>query len=224
MAYEPVAPFASMYMYDATQTITIDAVDQYHAVIGFSTGSHMSGWTFTASSTGAITDTANNGGTLRCTDVAHGLTTGQYISLTGMGDAAHVGSTAVTVIGADTFDCDDITYNSDGDTGNWQRGSSLTADTNSDGHYYLSWAASIQSAANNKNFKFELVKNNTDLDEFAAERKMAIQDDLGSIASGGIVEVTAGDVIWLQVEGTTDATNLVIEHANVHLYRIAPQG
>lgn len=210
--------YGGMYMYDATQVISIDAVDQYHALIGFSVCSDILGMTFTASATGAITDTANNGGTLRCTDVGHNLTTGQYVALTGMGDASHVGSTRVTVIDVDTFDCDDISYSSDDDTGSWQRGSYITVDN--DGVYSVSFSASILSAGNNKNYKIEVVKNNTDLDEIAVERKIAVANDLGALSSSGIVSASAGDVFWLQTKCTTDDTNVTIEHANLNIVRI----
>lgn len=210
----------SMYMYEATKTITINATDEYHGVEGFGAGTQISGTTFLASANGVITSTANNGGVLRCTDAGHGLTTGQYIALNGMGDALHVGTTRVTVIDASTFDCDDIAYNSAADTGFWQRGSSISIDSGFGGTYVITFSMSILSVANNKNYKFEMVKNTTDLDEFAAERKIAIQNDLGNMGASGIVSLAAGDVIWQKVENRTDSSNLVIEHANVHMFKL----
>jgi hypothetical protein len=209
-----------MFAYEASELITIDAANQYQGVTGLAEGTCDGAASFLASATGAITDTANNGGTLRCTDVGHGLTTGQYIALHGMGDAAHVGVTGVTVIDVDTFDCDDITYNSASDTGNWSRGSSMTVVSGAGGTYMLTFSASVTSAGTLKNYKFELVKNTTSLDEFAAESKVAVGGDLEPITCGGAVHLTAGDVIWLQVMGTTDASNLTIEHANVHMVRV----
>ena len=218
MAYKSKTD-GSMYVYDSAVATSIDAVDQYHAVQVFGTGTLLNGITFTAGTNGAITDTADNGGTLRCTDASHGLATGQYVTLTGMGDAAHVGSTAVTVIDANTFDCDDISHNSDNDTGNWQRGASLTVDTGHGGDFHCVFSMSFTSAGNNKNYKFELVKNTTDLDEFAAEEKVQTANDLGNASAQGTVVLNGGDVLWLQVENTTDATNLTITHGNVHLMK-----
>ena len=209
-----------MEMYDAAALQTIDVKEQYHAVQGFSEGVHVDGFTFLASANGAITDTANNGGVLRCTDVGHGLTTGQYITQTGMGDVLHVGSTRVTVITADLYDCDDIAYNSIGDTGNWQRGSSLTLLAGYEGLYLLTTTCSWTSAGNNKNYKFELVKNNIDLDEIVFEERVGVAADLQSAAAGGHETLAVGDAIWTQVEGTTDATNLTLKHANMHLTRV----
>jgi hypothetical protein len=68
-----------------------------------------------------VTDTADNGGQLQCTSVAHGLATGDTVVLSDMGDSAHDGSTVVTVDDANTFTCDDIAYNSDDDTGTWTK-------------------------------------------------------------------------------------------------------
>lgn len=216
----PAPAVGSMYIYDSAIAIVINVVDEYHGVKGFSVGGANNGMTYLASATGAITNTADNGsGKLRCTDVAHGLLTGQYVTLTGMGDTAHNGVTRVTKIDADTFDCDDISFNSGADTGTWDRGSSLTVDTDKGGTYSVSFSCSLLSAGTNKTYKFECYKNTTPLDEFAAERKIAVASDLGNLASSGAVVLVPGDTIWLAVKNTIDATNLTIKHANVHALR-----
>jgi hypothetical protein len=209
-----------MYLYDASAVQTINAVNQYHGVIGFSEGSCTDGTTFLASSTGAITNTANNGGVLRCTDATHGLTTGQYVTLNGMGDSAHVGTTRVTVIDTDTFDCDNITYNSAADTGSWQRGSSITVNTGYQGNYDVSLTTSYLSAGALKDYKFEIVKNATHIDEIAFERKIGTASDLGSASAGGILSLAAGDTVWIVIEGTSDTTNATLVHANMHFSKI----
>lgn len=210
----------SMFMYEATEEIVIDTVGEYQAVTGFSVGENNTGFTFLESATGVITDTETSGGLLRCTDVGHGLSTGQYISLHGMGDVVHSDHTRVTVITEDVFDCDNISYNSDDDTGNWTRGSSLTVDAGGDGFYTPRFGGSIFCDGSNKNYRIELAKNLVHLDEFVAERKISIQNDLGQIANGGPVYLVVGDVVWMQVKGTTDNTDITFEHANVSLTRI----
>jgi hypothetical protein len=209
-----------MYVYDSAVAIVIHAVDQYHAVGGLGLDGCNSGITFLASASGNVTDTADNGGVLRCESVAHGLTTGNYLSLVGMGDGAHVGFTRVSVVDVDTFDCDNIVYSSSGDTGFWDRGSSLTVDQGKGGLYNVAFSASVLSAGNNKNYKFELMRDTTELNEFAAERRINVAGDLGSISAAGLVGLTGGDTVWLVVENTTDATNLTLKHANVHMFRI----
>jgi hypothetical protein len=214
--------YGGMFLYNTPTTVAIDTGQQYHAVGVFATSTEMFGVTFGASGTGAIADTANNGGVLRCTDVGHGLATGDYVCLHGMGDAAHVGTTRVTWVDVDTFDCDDIAYNSIDDTGNWSRGDSLTIDAGSEGIYLISWAASVSSPdAANKIFKLEVCKNTTDLDEFVAEQKIAIQNDLGSLGASGIVTLAAGDKVWLKVKNTeVDTSDISFKHVTLHISRI----
>jgi len=211
---------AGMYMYEANQTIALDVVDTYQAVIGFSEAAVNTGFTYLASATGAITNTEDNGGVLRCTDAGHGLTTGQYIAVHGMGDTAHDGQTRVTAISVDVFDCDDIAYSSDSDTGNWSRGSSLTVDSGGAGNYRLAFSASMRAETNNNVFKVELFKNATGLDEFAILRKISTGADVGNAASSGLVALSEGDTIWMAVENTTDATDIILDYANVNAVRI----
>jgi len=210
----------SLYLYEANQTITINTVAEYHGVVGLLEGSANGGATiYKAGLTGSITSTANNGGVLRCTDVAHGLDEGDYISLNGMGDAAHNGITRVTKIDDDTFDCDDIAYSSSSDTGSWQRGASLKIAPGYGGYYTGGFSITARSSVASKNFKFEVYKNTTAFDEFAWERLFG-NTGWGVGASGGVGLLMAGDVIWLAVENTTDTQNCIINHANLHLVKV----
>ena len=208
-----------MYMYDDTELITVSTADAYHAVTGFSECSFCDGATFLASATGSITDTADNSGVLRCTDATHGLSTGQYITLNGMGDVAHNGVTRVTVIDENTFDCDDIAYSSDDDTGSWQRGSSLTIEEGHGGIYTGGFSVTASAAAANKDFKFEVYGNITPYDEFAVESVFP-NTTSNNVSSGGIGLLEAGTVMWLAVENKTDTANITIIHANLHLVKL----
>jgi len=211
----------NMYMYDAAQLITIDAANQYHALTGFSAGATVdSGLVFSASLTGSITNTADGSPELRCTSVSHGLSTGMYVTLTGMGDAAHVGVTRVTVVTPDVFDCDDIAYNSVSDTGTWTKGSAFTVQSGHGGVYLTHFTASISSAGANKDYKIEVYKNAVAVDEIATERNLATATDLGVVFASGPVLLSGGDVIWLATNNTTDSTNLTIQHANLNVHRV----
>lgn len=208
---------ASMYMYEASQLVTINTANVYHAVTGFSAGGVNSAATFTASATGSITDTADNGsGVLRCTDAGHGLTSGQYITLNGMGDAAHNGITGVTVIDENTFDADDIAYSSDDDTGEWQRGSSLTIKSGFGGSFGGGFSITGAAASTNKNFKFEIYGNTTAFDEFAVEALFP-NSNYNNVGSNGIGNIPAGTVMWMAVKNTTDMADITIEHANLSM-------
>ena len=214
--------YGGMFLYDSVTAITITAGQQYHAVNLFGVSALVNGLTYGSGSSGAITDTADNGGVLRCTDATHGLTTGDYVCLHNMADAAHVGITQVTVIDPNTFDCDDITYNSDSDTGNWTMGDYLEVDAGSEGLYQVAWGASALSPdASNKTFKIELCVNTTEKDEIARERKIAIQNDIGVLGGTGLIQLVSGDRIYMIVQNTeADTSDISFKHANMSIFRI----
>jgi hypothetical protein len=207
---------AGIYIYAGSQTITINTTGVYHAVIGLLESSIDGAATYKASLVGAITDTANNGGVLRCTDATHGLDEGDYVTLNGMGDALHNGVTRVSVIDVNTFDCDNITYNSASDTGSWQRGTSLKINAGNGGIYDGAFSVTARSAVASKNFKFELYLNEVPFDEFAWERLFG-NTGYGVGASGGVGLLKNGDVLWMAVENTTDTQDVIIRHANLHI-------
>jgi len=207
---------SSMYLYEASATQTINTTNVYHAITGLLEGSVNGATSYKASLSGSISLTANNGGVLRCTDVGHGLDTGDYITLNGMGDAAHNGITRVTVIDTDVFDCDDIAYSSSADTGSWQRGASMTINYGYGGIYNISFSITGSVGAANKNIKVEAYKNITPLDEFAIERLFG-NTGYGNAGSTGVALLTSGDVLWLASENTTDAADWTIRHANINI-------
>ncbi len=84
----------------------------------------------------------------------------------------------------------------------------------------ITYSLSVTAAGNNKNLKIEMVQNTTGLDEFVCERKIAIQNDLGSMGSSGVVSLAVGDTIWMKAENTTDSVNFNIKHANVHIFKL----
>lgn len=208
-----------LFLYDSAVEQVISTTDLYHAVIGMGPNSCTEGVTYITSLSGAITSTANNGGVLRVTDATHGLDTGNFVTLVGMGDALHNGVTAVTVIDPNTFDCDDIVYNSDADTGIWHRGDGIVIDAKHDNRVGIDWSASFTSDGNLKNYQLECFQNTTELNEFVGERKVGTGGDLGNASAGGIVDLVAGDVLWFAIKCTNDTTTATIKHCNVHLHR-----
>lgn len=208
-----------LFLYDSSVLQTISAANTYHAVTGMGENSCTEGVTYIDSLVGVVTSTADNGGILRCTDVGHGLDTGNYLTLVGMGNSSHDGVTRVTVVDLDTFDCDDISYSSSGDSGNWRRGSAIVISENYQNRLGLDWSASFTASSNNKNFQIECFKNTTELNEIVAERKVGTGGDLGNASSGGIVDVSSGDVVWFAIKNTTDTTDCTIKHCNLHIHR-----
>lgn len=209
-----------MYIYENTTATTIDAVDEYHMVTDFVTG-EVSGFTFNAgagrSSVSAFADYSGTvAGTVQCTtSAAHGLTTGDYVSITGTTN--YNGIFEVTVIDTTNFYFTD-TWVADDATGAVVGGSYLEKTAGNPEHYKVMFSTTAYSAANAKEFKFELVKNATMLDNTAVQRNFETTDK-GVMSSQGLVELTAGDRISLLVEGITDDTNLTVYHSNVSLMK-----
>jgi len=214
-----MSAYGAMFDKNNAVATTINTASEYHALENQGTGL-CSGFAFDAGSNGAITDTADNGGVLRCTDVAHGLATGDMITLNGMGDAAHNGITAVTVIGVDTFDCDNIVYNSIEDTGSWQQGSSLTVGTGGAGIYMISWGASGSAAVSAKEYHFECFQNIVAIDGTHKPRTFT-GTTIGNFGSpAALVSLAESDIVWCGVENVTDTTNLTIADFNLSLVKL----
>jgi len=213
--------YAEMYIYEGGTATTIGIVNIYHLIQNFSTGL-VNNWTFDAGSNGAISAFADYGGTVagtvKATDAAHGLITGEVVTISGTTN--YNGVFVVTKVDDDNFYFTD-TWVADDATGNWYQGSSLKAGTGSAGLYGLLWNASFTSAGNNKVYQLELFQNATEIDKSAAEHKIATGTDIQAMASPmRLVQIADGDYITLAVECITDATNLTMVHAGVSLVRL----
>ena len=216
--------YGEMYMYEATQGVTIETTDKYHAVFGFQTGT-VNGFTFDAGrevDANISTEANPSASVLRITtSAAHNLTTGDIVSQGNMNDLLHDGITAVTVVDATNYDCDDINYvaGAGASAGVINEGSYLQASAGAAGDYIISMSVSGQSVGTGKTFKWEMNKNATPLDNIVVERKHG-NTDIGSMASSGITTVAAGDRIFMSCKNTTDATDFTMEHANINIRRL----
>lgn len=216
--------YGEMYMYEATQAVTINTTDVYHAVYGFSQGA-LGGFTFNAGRNVDANISAESnpaGATLRITtSAAHGLSTGDIVSQSNMNDAGHDGVTAVTVVDVTNYDCDDIAYvaGAGASAGVVDEGSYLEAADDSEGTYIIHMSISGQAAGTNKVFKWEVNKNASAIDTVVGEREYTTTN-IGNVASTGIVTVAAGDRLWLSGKNKTDATDFTIEHANINLHKL----
>jgi hypothetical protein len=208
-----------LYIHNASQVITINAQNQYHGIPGFAENGCNIGTTIVSFLSGAITNTANNGGVLRCTDTSHGLTTGNYIFLNDMGDGAHVGCTRVTVVDTDTFDCDHITYNSSSDTGYWQRSSGIKIGIGGGGMFDVKYSFSFSGASGNVDFIVEIYVNETLEETVASARKIGIADDTGNQGSGNLVRLTSGDVVHMAIKNITTSANATLKYGGFSLSR-----
>ena len=212
--------YGEMYMYENTTAETVNTNNVYKAVRNFSTGV-VSGFTFSAGSTGPIASVADYSGTVAgtvlVTDVAHGLVTGNIVTIGGTTD--YNGTFSITKVTNDTFYITETYVNSQ--TGNWYKPSSLTANTGSAGTYRLSFNITADSAAAGETYKMEANKNVTALDNIASERNFSTGADYGQLTASGLVTLADGDVVWLSFKQSSPGTDsLTIRHANINLIRI----
>lgn len=212
--------YAEMYVYENAIATVIGTQNVYHAIAGSGlvTGL-LSGFTFVQGLNGTIASVADyNGtvaGTVLITDVAHGLTTGDIVTIHSTTD--YNGTFSITKVTNDTFYITE-TYTSS-QTGDWSMGAYLRCSTGSDGIYKISMSNTALSAVSNETFKFELNKNTTMLDNTAASRKFGTNGDYGSLGSTGLVSLVAGDRIWLSVRNETSGANITVRHCNINITR-----
>lgn len=215
-----VAPlYGEMYDYDNTDATVIAIANQYHAIATPLTGA-VSGWTYQAGLTGTIASAATSdvGTTTTFTDVAHGLLTGEYITIVNTGVAAYNSNFLVTKLTDDTFK---VTVAFDSDvTGSWQRGANLKAGAGSAGTYTLRWNITADAVAGTPEMKVEPVINVTHQDKAASQRNFSTGDDWGQLTGGCIVTVAAGDIIYFQVKNLDDDNDMLIKHMNLTLTKL----
>jgi hypothetical protein len=212
----PTPAYGEMYSYENTAATTIGTQNVYHAVYHFGEGT-LNGVTFTSGIEGTIASVADYSGTIAgtvlVTDVAHGLTTGDIITI-------HVttnynGTYAITKVTNDTFYITKAFVATN--TGDWAMGSYLTCAVAGD--YKITMSNTAFAASSNTLFKFEVNKNVTALDNIAASRKFA-SSDYGSMASSGIATLAVNDRIWLSVRNETSTTNITVRHSNINIHKL----
>ncbi len=207
-----------MYMDTNGTATTITDANKTVAIEGFSS-SHLVDLTFVSSSNGVITDTANNGGALRITDEGHGLSTGDIVTINGLFTASQNGTTAITKITNDVFDCNNLSYATIDETGTWQMGSYLLIPTGGDGSYLVSMSSSATPDGANKTYLIQLCINITAQVDVKVERKFSATD-IGSLSMSGFITVAAANRVWISVTGLTDGTDVTFKHINLIMHRI----
>ena len=87
------------------------------------------------------------------------------------------------------------------------------------GNYQAGWNISSLSATANKNFEVAFSVNDTIQNDTLIERRYS-STDVGASSGGGVLNLSAGDVIKLEVKGLTDATNFQVKHGNVQVHKL----
>jgi hypothetical protein len=210
------ALYGEMYKYEDTTAAVIGTQDTYHAVVNFTQGS-QNGVTYVAGAEGSFTAVADYSGTVAgtvlITDVGHGLSTGDILTI--HNTTNYNGVFEITVVDPDSYYITD-TYVAT-ETGDWAAGDYLRCDVA--GVYMATFHATAFAAAANTQFKFELFKNTTELNNIAASR-MFSSTDYGSISGHGVVTLAVGDRVWFAVMNRTSSTDITVRHANVTINRL----
>ncbi len=200
-------------------TITDGGAGKKPVAMELGAGDHLKDFTFVGGANGAITDTANNSGTLRITDVAHGLTTGDIVTVNGLATASQNGLTTITRIDDDTFDCQNLSFATIDETGTWQMGAYLLTPTGGAGDYRIQMSSSVLSSSANKTFTMQGMVNRDEDDGLFAEVRLA-SADVSNMSFGGIHTLATADRIWICINGLTDGTNITLKHFNLSINRI----
>ena len=212
--------YGAMYMYESAGTAVIQITDQYYAVFGVFSAGHLSGFTFNAGQAGAISATSTDAGSVvGLTSAGHSLVAGDYIAINGT--ASYNGNHEIDSVNGNDFYITET--NSEADEGgadsDFQEGDYLLASAGSEGLYLLNASMTISAAAAAKEFKFECVKNTTDLDRMAFNITPAGSNH-ASGAGNALVDIVAGDRIWLKFENQDDAQDLEYQNGNIVLTKL----
>jgi len=215
----PDANYGEFKIAENATATEIRGTGEYQAITANAVTGLLNGFTFDAGLLGEIASIATDAGGILVTDVGHGLSAGNIITINGCatgGNEAYNGIFEVlTVPSTSTFTVG-ATYNAD-DTGYWQKGASLTC--NATGVYGGSWASTGIAATNGHVFDFCPVVNTT-IAEAACARRTFSNADYGSFSGTEIVSLTAGDIITFVARNNSASGNITIRGLDLNLHRL----
>ena len=176
---KPTPAYGEMYFYTASAgaptSLAIQITAQYHGVALTASGTTVSGWTYKAGTMGVVSAVADNSGTspntiLVTTAAPHNLAIGDYVCQVGFTTrTTYQGKYKVLTTPLTTTYTVARAFQTSTDTGWFQRAWSLRANTGSAGLYRVSFTLSAQAASSIIDFRFEINKNATDLDNIAGQ-------------------------------------------------------
>ena len=217
-------PHGEVYIYGNSTPTAIYVADTYHFIQGLLADDHTRDFTFDAGHEGVLSNTAviDVGlGLVRFTSASTIPDAGDIVNI--VGSTNYDGTYEVAISGIGTFDvvATYVAETPDPDSVYFQVPDSLIADENTSGDFRFGFSTSMfLPDSSNEVIKFELTLNEVHLDESAAERKIATQNDIGCMSSGGIVTVVPGDRLCLQVKNITAAENITLKHANFNITKL----
>ena len=213
----PTMQYAEMYFNGNSTAMVLETASTPVGVRQIETGL-LDGWTFDAGSTGGITAYADYDGTVagttKVTDAAHGLATGDVISI--RGTTNYNGVYAVTVIGDDDFYIVEA-YVADDGASDWDQASSLIAGSAAAGKYDLSYDLTFLEATGGSTITFVPYVGVT---AFVTGKSEEVGETTINTTPGGcILTVAAGDVVFLTAS-SSGTNNITISEGNIRLKKL----
>jgi hypothetical protein len=205
--------FGEMSIHANTNAFTIDDADEYHLVNQDIVTGISRLVTYVAGATGAITAFTDYSGTVAGTTLVtsntHGLTTGQYISITGTTN--YNGIYKATWVNDNTFYIV-IAWVADDATGTFRRGAALIILRT--GNYRVEHNESISVVVATQIFETGILINGVIQNKSTAHRRFAATD-IGSMGGTAILACAAGDILQFGVQNEGASGNLTFDHLNV---------
>lgn len=187
-----VKSYGEGWFYDNSVALTVETVDVPIAMYGPVVGD-LRDMTYTVGAAGATSAFADGtGGTVLVTSAGHPLVDGDIITI--MGSTNYNGLFTVSDATTDTFKITD-TWVADDGISTWIQPASI--DVTKSGVYELTATISGTTSAACV-LKWIPHRSTTPIVKAAVERKFA-NNDLASCALGALVELTAGDKVWMAV-------------------------
>ena len=207
-------PHAEMYC-TSDSTATIDTQNSWLAGGGFTEGKNT-GFTFISAIKKAITEAADGGdGEVTFTAASHGLSEGDYVSITGSTDYDDLYE--IQSVTTDTFNVT-ATWTQTR-TGNVVRGSAYKMCSACGGDFVIIGSISGSSATTNQTFEFAIAVNTTVQVDSYATRKFA-NNDTGNTSHTAILTLSKDDVIYPVLRNTSGTGNYTLKKSNVNMFRV----
>ena len=210
--------FGECYLYANSTAMSIDIANVYHACPNASQGL-LNGFTYKGGKVSAVASvaSASGGSEITCTSVAHGFLDGEVITLTN--STNYDGVYLVKNKTNDTFDVAKAYVQSR--SFNAVRGFSLRANTGTSGTFILDWNASAKNnSGTNKDWRIEANLNLVAQDKASSQIRIPTNTETSALAAGCILQLAAGDYVWISVKNITDTVDIVIVDANLRIRRI----
>lgn len=197
--------------------ITIDTQDAWQHITNMAQGSVFNGLNFEAGDEGSITAFADaGGGQVTVTSALHGITEGDYISISGTTN--YNGLYQVTNVQTNTFEITE-TFNGDDATGTWRHGTHVRIGAGQAGTYVYIGALSCTAASANTTFEFSFINDTTT--NGISRRKFSTSTDVGSVVMLGMIEAVEGDHIAVGLRNITGSQNITINEAVFTIFKIS---